>query len=139
MVDLTDGRSIVYIGYMFLCRNIGRMRLIKEFRAEHSQHKMRTYWRKIGFVTAEQEARLLKWLPRIGLPKDKTLAEAGLPEAAPVVLEIGFGNGGFLVHLSKLFRKIFLLFWRAGQRRAPGPGWRRRKEIAGRGWNPPQP
>jgi len=77
------------------------MRLTKEFRAIYGQHEMRTYGRKNGFVTAGQEARLLKWLPKIGLPKDKTLNDAGLPEGASVVLEIGFGNGDFLVHLAK--------------------------------------
>ena len=77
------------------------MRLSKEFRTLYSQHELRTYGRKNGFVTAGQEARLLKWLPKIGLPKDKTLNDAGLPEGAPVVLEIGFGNGDFLVHLAQ--------------------------------------
>jgi len=62
---------------------------------------MRTHGRKNGFVTAGQEARLLRWLPRIGLPKEKTLVEAGLPAGAPVVMEIGFGNGDFLVHLAQ--------------------------------------
>jgi tRNA (guanine-N7-)-methyltransferase len=80
---------------------MGRMRLTKEFRALYSQHELRTYGRKNGFVTAGQESRLLKWLPKIGLSKDKTLNDAGLPEGAPVVLEIGFGNGDFLVHLAQ--------------------------------------
>lgn len=86
---------------MFLWGSIGRMRLTTEFRALFSQHEMRTYGRKNGFVTAGQEARLLKWLPKIGLTKDKTLSKAGLPEGMPVVLEVGFGNGDFLVHLAK--------------------------------------
>ena len=86
---------------MLLWGSIGRMRLTKEFRAQHSQHEMRTYGRKNGFVTAGQEARLLKWLPKIGLSKDRTLNDTGLPEGAPVVLEIGFGNGDFLVHLAE--------------------------------------
>ena len=77
------------------------MRLSKEFRDQFIQHEMRTHGRKNGFVTDGQEARLLKWLPLIGLPKEKTLHDAGLPEGAPVVMEIGFGNGDFLVHLSK--------------------------------------
>jgi tRNA (guanine-N7-)-methyltransferase len=77
------------------------MRLSKEFRTLYSQHEMRTHGRKNGFVTAGQEARLIKWLPKIGLPKDKTLGDAGLPEDASVVLEIGFGNGDFLVHLAE--------------------------------------
>ena len=77
------------------------MRLSKEFRDQFIQHEMRTHGRKNGFVTDGQEARLLKWLPLIGLPKEKTLNQAGLPEGAPVVMEIGFGNGDFLVHLAK--------------------------------------
>ena len=78
------------------------MRLSKEFRSLYSQHEMRTYGRKNGFVTDGQEARLLKWLPKIGLPKERTLSDTELPEDAPVVLEIGFGNGDFLVHLAEM-------------------------------------
>jgi len=77
------------------------MRLSKEFRDQFSQQELRTHGRKNGFVTVGQEARLLKWLPIIGLPKDKTLAQANLPADAPVVMEIGFGNGDFLVHLAQ--------------------------------------
>jgi len=77
------------------------MRLSKEFRDQFIQHEMRTHGRKHGFLPVGPEARLLKWLPLIGLPKEKTLHDAGLPEGAPVVMEIGFGNGDFLVHLSK--------------------------------------
>ncbi len=76
------------------------MRLSQEFRNQYIQHEMRTHGRKNGFVTTGQEARLLKWLPVIGLPKDKTLAMAGIPDEAPIVMEIGFGNGDFLVHLA---------------------------------------
>ncbi len=77
------------------------MRLSAEFREQFVQHEMRTHGRKNGFVTTGQEARLLKWLPIIGLPKGKTLASANLAEDAPVVMEIGFGNGDFLVHLAE--------------------------------------
>jgi len=76
------------------------MRLSQEFRDQYIQHEMRTHGRKNGFVTTGQEARLLKWLPVIGLPKDKTLAMAGIPDESPIVMEIGFGNGDFLVHLA---------------------------------------
>jgi len=76
------------------------MRLSKEFRDQFSQHEMRTHGRKNGFVTTGQEARLLKWLPKIGLPKDKTLAMANIPNDSPIILEIGFGNGDFLVHMA---------------------------------------
>jgi len=77
------------------------MRLSPEFRNKFTQHEMRTYGRKNGFVTAGQEARLLKWLPKIGLPKEMTLDDADIPVDAPVVMEIGFGNGDFLVHLAE--------------------------------------
>ncbi len=77
------------------------MRLSREFRDQFTQHEMRTHGRKNGFVTTGQEARLLRWLPVIGLPKEKRLSDAGLPAAAPIVMEIGFGNGDFLVHLAK--------------------------------------
>lgn len=77
------------------------MRLSAEFRAQFTQHEMRTHGRKNGFVTAGQEARLLKWLPKVGLPKGKTLSEADIDTDKPVVMEIGFGNGDFLVHLAE--------------------------------------
>lgn len=77
------------------------MRLSKEFRDQFIQHEMRTHGRKNGFVTTGQEARLLHWLPLIGLPKEKTLADANIPAGSPVVMEIGFGNGDFLVHLAE--------------------------------------
>jgi len=76
------------------------MRLSKEFRDQFSQHEMRTHGRKNGFVTTGQEARLLHWLPKIGLPKEKTLSDANLPTQTPIVMEIGFGNGDFMVHLA---------------------------------------
>lgn len=78
------------------------MRLSAEFRNQYIQHEMRTHGRKNGFVTTGQEARLLKWLPKIGLPKDKTLAMAEIPDGSPIVMEIGFGNGDFLVYQAGL-------------------------------------
>jgi len=77
------------------------MRLSPEFRDQYIQHEMRTHGRKNGFVTTGQEARLLKWLPIIGLSKDKTLDMANIPADSPIVMEIGFGNGDFLVHLAQ--------------------------------------
>lgn len=77
------------------------MRLSPEFRDQFIQHEMRTHGRKNGFVTTGQEARLLKWLPIIGLSKDKTVSTANIPEDSPIVMEIGFGNGDFLVHLAE--------------------------------------
>jgi len=77
------------------------MRLTREFREQFSQQEMRTHGRKNGFVTTGQEARMLKWLPLIGLTKGKTLSEEKLPANAPIVMEIGFGNGDFLVHLAQ--------------------------------------
>lgn len=78
------------------------MRLSSEFRKQHMQYEMRTYGRKNGFVTAGQEARLMRWLPVIGLMREMTLDDAGIPSGSPVVLEIGFGNGDFLVHLASI-------------------------------------
>ncbi|MDQ6954916.1 MAG: tRNA (guanosine(46)-N7)-methyltransferase TrmB [Mariprofundaceae bacterium] len=77
------------------------MRLSKEFRDQYCQQEMRTHGRKNGFVTDGQEARLLKWLPKIGLPKGKTLNNSGIPEGSPIVMEIGFGNGDFLVYTAQ--------------------------------------
>lgn len=78
------------------------MRLSPEFRKQFIQYEMRTYGRKNGFVTAGQEARLSHWLPRIGLTRDMTLNSASISEDSPVVMEIGFGNGDFLVHLADI-------------------------------------
>jgi tRNA (guanine-N7-)-methyltransferase len=77
------------------------MRLTQEFRKQFSQHEMRTHGRKNGFVTTGQEARLTKWLPTVGLSNNMTLADAKIPDDSPIVMEIGFGNGDFLVHLAK--------------------------------------
>jgi len=77
------------------------VRLSKAFRDQFVQHEMRTHGRKNGFVTTGQEARLLKWLPVIGLSKDKTLHTANIPADSPIVLEIGFGNGDFLLHMAE--------------------------------------
>jgi len=85
------------------------MRLSKEFRDQFSQHEMRTYGRKNGFVTVGQEARLLHWLPKIGLPKEKTLQDVDIPDDATIVMEIGFGNGDFLVHLAQMHPEWLLL------------------------------
>jgi len=62
---------------------------------------MRTHGRKNGFVTKGQETRLARWLPVIGLPNNKTLNDADIPAGSPIVMEIGFGNGDFLVHLAE--------------------------------------
>jgi tRNA (guanine-N7-)-methyltransferase len=77
------------------------MRLTQEFRKQFSQHEMRTHGRKNGFVTTGQEARLTKWLPVIGLSNNMTLGDAKIPEGSPIVMEIGFGNGDFLVQLAE--------------------------------------
>jgi len=77
------------------------MRLSKEFREQFAQKEMRTHGRKNGFVTDGQEKRLLHWLPKIGLPKDKTLQDANIPESSPIVMEVGFGNGDFLVYTAQ--------------------------------------
>lgn len=77
------------------------MRLTKEFRNQFTQHEMRTHGRKNGFVTTGQEARLTKWLPIIGLSNSMTLNDAKIPADSPIVMEIGFGNGDFLVHLAR--------------------------------------
>lgn len=76
------------------------MRLSRNFRQQFMQQQLRTYGRKNGFVTAGQEARLQRWLPKIGMPADKTVEDVDLDPAAPLVMEIGFGNGDFLVHLA---------------------------------------
>jgi len=77
------------------------MRLSRTFRDQHIQHELRTFGRKNGYVTRGQEERLARWLPKIGLPRDVTLARSGLDLSRPVVMEIGFGNGDFLAHLAR--------------------------------------
>ncbi len=76
------------------------MRLTRAFRDRHVQHEMRTHGRKNGFVTKGQERRLARWMPTVSLPPDTMLAER-FAGSAPVVMEIGFGNGEFLVHLAR--------------------------------------
>ncbi len=76
------------------------MRLSRSFRENHGQHEMRTHGRKNGFVTQGQEQRLAHWLPKVGLPAGTPLADCGFSATLPVVMEIGFGNGDFLVHLA---------------------------------------
>jgi len=85
------------------------MRLSREFRDQFIQHELRTYGRKNGFVTTGQEARLERWLPKVGLPKDKALTDADIPAGLPVVMEIGFGNGDFLVYLARKHPDWFFL------------------------------
>jgi len=77
------------------------MRLSRDFREQYIQHELRTYGRKNGFVTKGQQAQLERWLPKVGLPKDKVLTDADIPAGLPIVMEIGFGNGDFLVHLAQ--------------------------------------
>jgi len=76
------------------------MRLARDIRDRFAQHLMRTHGRKNGYVTPGQQARLARWLPVIGLSEGGHLRDAGIPEGVPVVMEIGFGNGDFLVHLA---------------------------------------
>jgi len=85
------------------------MRLSRQIRNQYIQHEIRTHGRKNGFVTRGQEARLAHWLPSIGLPKGQGLADANIPEDAPVIMEIGFGNGEFLVHLAGRHPEWYLL------------------------------
>jgi len=73
------------------------MRLDRDFRNTHIQHELRTHGRKNGFVTKGQQARLEHWLPKIGLPKDEILTTSD----QPWIVEIGFGNGDFLVHMAQ--------------------------------------
>ncbi|MDQ6950173.1 MAG: tRNA (guanosine(46)-N7)-methyltransferase TrmB [Mariprofundales bacterium] len=80
------------------------MRLDQAFLDQYQQHELRTHGRKNGFVTKGQQARLEHWLPIIGLPRDAMLTSDDTDltkRAAPWVLEIGFGNGDFLVHMAQ--------------------------------------
>jgi len=76
------------------------MRLERNIRDTFLQREMRTYGRKNGYVTKGQHARLARWLPKIGLPKDARLGPDSYATMGPVVMEIGFGNGEFLTHLA---------------------------------------
>ena len=76
------------------------MRLDRNVRDHFLQREMRTYGRKNGYVTKGQRDRLARWLPHIGLPKESRLSAASFACSAPVVMEIGFGNGEFLAHLA---------------------------------------
>ncbi len=76
------------------------MRLDRNIRDNFLQREMRTYGRKNGYVTKGQHERLVRWLPEIGLPKESKLTADSYATPAPIVMEIGFGNGGFLTHLA---------------------------------------
>jgi len=76
------------------------MRLERNIRDDFLQREMRTYGRKNGYVTKGQHARLARWLPKIGLSRDERLGPDAFAVSAPVVMEIGFGNGEFLTHLA---------------------------------------
>jgi len=78
------------------------MRLDRDIRDNFLQREMRTYGRKNGYVTKGQYERLHRLLPKIGLPKEAQLASNSFVSPAPVVVEIGFGNGEFLTHLTQL-------------------------------------
>ncbi len=78
------------------------MRLDRNIRDNFLQREMRTYGRKNGYVTKGQHERLHRWLPKISLPKEARLEADSFAAPAPVVMEIGFGNGEFLTHLAGL-------------------------------------
>ncbi|MDX8389682.1 MAG: tRNA (guanosine(46)-N7)-methyltransferase TrmB [Mariprofundaceae bacterium] len=77
------------------------MRLSKEFRDQFIQHEMRTYGRKNGYVTKGQEERLTRLMPLIALDAKQKLCDAKFLHQQPIIMEIGFGNGDFLLHLAE--------------------------------------
>jgi tRNA (guanine-N7-)-methyltransferase len=73
---------------------------------EQGKHRrtIRSYVRREGRITRAQERALKEWWPRFGLvPDDETLAfEKIFGRRAPVILEIGFGNGTSLLESAEL-------------------------------------
>jgi len=81
------------------------MRLSRQLRDQFSQHHMRTYGRKNGFISKGQSERLRRLLPLVGLDDTARIDASLFAEAGPIVMEIGFGNGDFLAHLGRSFPK----------------------------------
>lgn len=65
--------------------------------------RIRSFVRREGRLTPGQARALDTWLPVYGLPEDDQLLEFDtvFERAAPVVLEIGFGNGASLLDMAE--------------------------------------
>ena len=85
------------------------MRLPPEIRERFLPRGIKIHGRRNGSVTPGQLKRLVRWLPEIGLAPEVSLAEAGIPAGATVLMEIGFGNGEFLAHLARAHPKAWLV------------------------------
>lgn len=70
--------------------------------SEKPERKLRSFVRREGRLTPGQSRALEKWLPAYGLPKDDGSLDFSniFGRAAPVLLEIGFGNGETLLELA---------------------------------------
>lgn len=63
--------------------------------------RIRSFVRRAGRLTPAQARALDSLWPRYGLPPDQTLiSEEVFSRPAPLILEIGFGNGESLVHMA---------------------------------------
>src|SRR5690606_36629641 len=69
---------------------------------ENPRRRIRTFVRREGRLTPGQARALEKWLPEYGIPEDdRTQDHAALfGRVAPVLLEIGFGNGDALLEMA---------------------------------------
>ncbi|GAB6068463.1 tRNA (guanosine(46)-N7)-methyltransferase TrmB [Methylothermus subterraneus] len=66
--------------------------------------RIRSFVRREGRLTSAQERALQTLWPRYGLPTDRPLDPgAFFPRPAPLILEIGFGNGESLVEMASRF------------------------------------
>lgn len=66
--------------------------------------RIRSFVRREGRLTSAQERALQTLWPRYGLPPGRPLAvSAFFPRPAPLILEIGFGNGESLVEMASQY------------------------------------
>ncbi len=65
--------------------------------------RIRSFVRREGRLTPGQQRALDRWLPQFGIPENDTPLDlaALFGREAPVVLEIGFGNGDTLLELAQ--------------------------------------
>lgn len=69
----------------------------------HGQRRIRSFVRREGKLTSGQDKALNEVWPLVGVPLDAQLIEFDqlFKRTAPVVLEIGFGNGLSLAHMAE--------------------------------------
>lgn len=67
---------------------------------DHPHRRVRSFVRRPGRMTSAQQRALDELLPRYELPADCSDVRAAFPRPAPLVVEIGCGNGDALVWMA---------------------------------------